>query len=157
MNSTGTAIKQEPTVRSRPGTPTWEIAYLFPTQGHWSEEDYLALETNRLVEFTDGTLEFLPMPPPFHQLIVRYLVSQLEAHVKQQASGYVLFAPLPVRLGPETYREPDVVYLKAERMPSVHRPPDGADLVMEVVSEGLENRRRDIEQKRTEYAQASIP
>lgn len=37
--------------------PTWEIADLFPAQGHWSEGDYLALETTRLVEFSHGYLD----------------------------------------------------------------------------------------------------
>src|SRR5437773_2718941 len=36
------------------------------------------------------------------------------------------------------------------------RPPDGADLVMEVVSEGSENRKRDLETKRLEFAAAGI-
>ena len=36
--------------------PAWEIAYLFPAQGAWSEDDYLSLTegTNHLVEFSDG-------------------------------------------------------------------------------------------------------
>ena len=34
--------------------------------------------------------------------------------------------------------------------------PNGADLVIEVVSEGTENRRRDLEVKRAEYAEAGI-
>jgi hypothetical protein len=34
--------------------PAWEVALLFPNQGAWSEEEYLALDTNRLVEFTHG-------------------------------------------------------------------------------------------------------
>jgi hypothetical protein len=36
---------QAPIVKSRKGTPTWEIAYLFPDQGNWSEARYLALQT----------------------------------------------------------------------------------------------------------------
>jgi hypothetical protein len=33
-------------------------------QGLWTEEQYLALtnQTNRLIEFTDGVIEVLPMP-----------------------------------------------------------------------------------------------
>ena len=34
---------------------------------------------------------------------------------------------------------------------------DGADLVMEVVSQNVESRRRDLERKRTDYAEARIP
>lgn len=32
------------------GDPTWEVAHLFPSQGAWSVADYLALDTNHLVE-----------------------------------------------------------------------------------------------------------
>src|SRR5438046_2969712 len=47
---------------TRTPEPTWEIAYLFPNQGHWSEEEYLALDGNQLVEFSRGFLEVLPVP-----------------------------------------------------------------------------------------------
>lgn len=54
--------------------PTWEIARLFPYQGEWSEEEYLALETHHLIEFDEGDLEVLPMPDIGHQRIVGFLV-----------------------------------------------------------------------------------
>ena len=44
---------------------TWEIARLFPAQGDWSEEDYFELDNNHRVEYSDGFLEFLPMPTIF--------------------------------------------------------------------------------------------
>ncbi len=44
--------------------PAWEVAHLFPAQGHWSEEEYLALNTNRLVEFDQGVIEVLPCRQP---------------------------------------------------------------------------------------------
>jgi len=122
---------------SRPGDPTWEVAYLFPAQGDWTEEEYLALDTNRLVELSDGRLEVLRTPTVLHQLIVQCLHGLLLQYVKPRRLGTVLFAPLPVRLGPKRFREPDVVYLRAERSFDVRRQPEGADLVMEVVSEGL--------------------
>ncbi|MFN3333532.1 MAG: Uma2 family endonuclease, partial [Caldilinea sp.] len=49
--------------------PAWEVALLFPAQGAWSEEDYLYLDTNHLVEFSDGKIEVLPMPSDKHQAI----------------------------------------------------------------------------------------
>jgi Uma2 family endonuclease len=141
---------------SKLGEPVWEIAELFPRQGEWTEEAYLALDTNRLVELSNGFLEFLPMPFPFHQLIVIFLFQQLQALVPSRFPGVALLAPLPVRLGQGKFREPDIVYLKPGRIQDVRRPPEGADLVMEVVSEGSENRKRDLETKRQEYAEAGI-
>ncbi len=143
-------------VKRRKGEPTWEIAMLFPSQGDWSEEEYLALDTNRLIELTDGCLEFLPMPMPYHQLIAHYFWSLLHAYVTSKGLGYVLMAPLPVRLGPGTFREPDIGFFRPHQIPNVKRQPQGADLVVEVVSEGYENRKRDLETKRVDYAKAGI-
>jgi Uma2 family endonuclease len=141
---------------SHPGEPTWEVAALYPTQGSWTEADYLCLNTNHLVEFTDGVVEFLPMPTVLHQLIVQYLHGLLHAFVAKNATGFVLFAPLPVRVAPGTYREPDIVYCRPERIPKLRSQPEGADLVMEVVSEGAEQRERDLVTKREVYAKAGI-
>ena len=56
--------------RVREADPTWEIAHLFPAQGAWSEEEYLDLPGNRLVEFSNGFLEMLPVPTTSHQALV---------------------------------------------------------------------------------------
>jgi Uma2 family endonuclease len=138
------------------GEPVWDIALLFPAQGAWTEEDYLGLDTNRLIEFDNGFVEILPMPTLFHQLIVKFLFTSLDEYVRARKIGDVLFAPLPIRLWPGKLREPDVIYLRPARLSNLHGQPDGADLVMEVVSEGKENRDRDLEIKPKEYAQAGI-
>lgn len=46
---------------------------LEPLQGLWSVEQYLALtnQTNRLIEYTDGVIEALPMPTDRHQAILQ--------------------------------------------------------------------------------------
>jgi Uma2 family endonuclease len=142
---------------SRPGEPTWGIATLFPLQGEWTEREYLALDTNRLVELSNGCLEFLPMPTVFHQLIVKYLFHLLDHFVRTQSIGEVLFAPLRIRLWEAKIREPDVIYLRPERMRNPKKPPNGADLVMEVVSGEPDDRERDLVIKRKEYAKAGIP
>jgi len=77
--------------------------------------------------------------------------------VEEHSLGQVLTAPLPVRLWPEKYREPDIVFLSSKRMQQLTgNYPEGADLVMEVVSGSDEDRRRDLETKRKEYALAGI-
>jgi len=142
---------------SRRGDPTWEIARLYPRQGEWTEEDFLALSTRLPVELSNGCLEFLPMPSFYHQLVVAWLYDTLKAYLEVSLiGGKVVFAPLPVRLWPGQFREPDIIYLSAQRVRTVQRQPEGADLVMEVVSEGSENRERDLQTKREEYAQARI-
>ncbi len=116
----------------------------------------MELGTNRLIEFSDGCIEVLPMPTKLHQQIVRFLFLLFHQFVSTRGLGEVLFAPLPIRLWPSKFRDPDIVYLRPERG-EYRGQPEGADLVVEVVSEGEENRRRDIETKRQEYARARIP
>jgi Uma2 family endonuclease len=136
--------------------PAWEIARLFPAQGSWSEEEYLCLKGNRLIEFSHGFVEVLTMPTTTHQLIVDFLVELLKAFVRPRGLGLPLFAPIRVRLWPGKFREPDVVFMLAANRDRVREEFwEGADLVMEVVSD--DDRRRDLETKRREYAQAGIP
>jgi Uma2 family endonuclease len=136
--------------------PTWEIATLFPNQGQCSEDEYLALNTNRLVEFSNGLIEILPMPTIYHQRIVAFLYNALLAFTAAGRLGEVLFAPLRVQLWPGKYREPDLMFMKGEHESRITD--DfwiGADMVFEVLSD--DDRRRDLETKRQEYAQAGIP
>jgi Uma2 family endonuclease len=90
--------KRKPTGRANEPEPTWQIARLFPAQGQWSEEEYFALDTNKLVEFSDGFLEFLPMPTIFHQLILQFLYRELESYVSAKNLGTVVIAGYKVRL-----------------------------------------------------------
>lgn len=149
-------------VRSSPrrkGEPAWDIALLYPEQGQWSDEDYLAAteSTNRLVELSDGVVEVLPMPKTSHQAIVQYLNGLLLAFVVTRKLGRILFAPLRVRLWPGTFREPDIVLMLAKHSGRIGEDFwDGADLVMEVVSGSAEDRQRDLVNKRREYARAGI-
>jgi Uma2 family endonuclease len=137
--------------------PVWDLAELFPHQGAWNEDDYLDLETNRLIEFSHGRLEVLPMPTLSHQRIVAFLYNRLLAFVGQFVTGAeVLFAPLKVRLWSGKYREPDVIVMLAGHAGRLHEQYlDAPDLVIEILSP--DNRHLDLETKRREYARAGIP
>jgi Uma2 family endonuclease len=138
--------------------PAWDVAQLFPPQGSWSEEEYLALDGNRIVEFSDGYIEVPPMPTTSHQLMVLYLYELLQAFVSRRGLGTVLVAALRVRLRPEKFREPDVVFMLKKHFRRMGEEFwEGADLIMEVVSGNKEDRRRDLVTKRKEYARAGIP
>lgn len=153
-------IRKAADIPIREAEPAWEIARLFPAQGTWSEEEYLALthDTNWLVEFSDGKIEVLPMPKMSHQLIVQFLNNLLFAFVSSANLGRMLFAPLRVRLRKAKYREPDIVVMLAEHSERMKEEFwEGADLIMEVVSDEPEDRHRDLVTKRKEYAEAGIP
>ncbi len=118
--------------QSKRGEPAWEIATLFPQQGMWSEASYLSFATNRLIELNDGCLEFLPQPTYFHELIVEFLYELLRAFVKERGLGKVMRAPLPIRLWDGQMREPDILFLRPDRLRKLaeagnRAQPDGAD------------------------------
>ena len=135
--------------------PAWDVARLFPDQGCWSEDDYLALDTNRLVEYSDGCVEILPMPTLSHQLMVVFLCQALQSFVSARGLGTVLVAAYKVKLWEGKYREPDLIFVATEHEARLGEQfSQGADLVIEIVSpEGCQ---RDLEIKRQEYAQAGI-
>ncbi len=144
-----------PEHNSELGDPTWEVALLFPSQGSWSVGDYLALDTNHLIELSGGRLEVLAMPTEEHQLIVAYFYDALKSFVAAGGLGKVLFAPMRIQLWEGKFREPDLVFLFEENATKRgNRFWRGADLVVEVVSE--DDPDRDLVVKREEYAQAGI-
>ena len=138
------------------GEPAWDLALMYPLQGDWSVENYLSLDSGMLVEYSDGFVRVLPMPSLLHQWIARFLFLALERFVSERNLGEVFFAPLPVRLTPTKYREPDIIFVRPERIRSMKGQPEGADLVVEIVSDGKESHERDYIEKRVEYAAAAI-
>lgn len=129
----------------------------FPAQGDWSESKYMWFTdlTNRLVELTDGVLEFLPMPTELHQNIVG-LFYVLWLQVLEPLGGKVVFSPLRMKVRDNKVREPDVlVLLNANDERRDNRMWYGADIVMEVISP--DDPDRDLVKKRSDYAEAKIP
>jgi Uma2 family endonuclease len=130
---------------------------LTPLQGLWTEEQYLKLTdyTNRLLEFTDGEIEVLPMPTDRHQVILALLYELFVAFIRP-TGGKVLFAPLRIQIRPGKYRESDLLlFLNARDARRQDRYWLGADLVVEIVSP--DNPKRDTVTKRADYAAAGIP
>ena len=133
------------------------LCQAMPPQGYWSDEQYLWLtdRTRRMVEFTDGRIEELPMPTATHQAIILFLLDVFNAYLRPRG-GFVLFAGLRVRIGEGKFREPDVAALRDRSDP---RNQDrfwlGADVVVEVVSP--DDPGRDLVVKRADYAEAAIP
>ncbi len=144
-----------PSPNNQDGQPAWRVALFFPEQGGWTETDYFSLDGGPLVEYEDGHVEVLDLPTKEHQRIAQFLFLMLHQFVSKHGGGEVFMAPLPIRLWPRKFREPDVVFVSSERS-ETEGYPDGADLVIEVVSPGAENRRRDLELKPLAYARASI-
>ncbi len=133
------------------------LSDVLPKQGAWSDDAYLWLTDhgNRLIEFTDGHLEELPMPTSSHQLVLLFLYDLFHTYLKPRG-GVVLVAALRMRIRAGKFREPDLLLL-LDRTDSRFRNRywQGADLVVEVVSP--DNPGRDLVEKRVDYAEAGIP
>ena len=126
-------------------------------QGCWRDDDYLWLtdRSPRLVEFTDGYLEILPMPSRGHQRVLAFLFMAFRQFLAP-AGGEALFAPLRLRIREGKFREPDLLAVRDAHDPrSGNRFWTGADVVVEVVSPDGEE--RDLIDKRSDYAEAAIP
>jgi Uma2 family endonuclease len=142
-----------------PSAQEWKdlLVDILPPQGAWSEEKYLVLTDHRirLVEFTDGFVEVLPMPTDQHQSVLESLFFAFHGFVEVRG-GKVQFAPLRPRIRAGKFREPDLLLLLSATDP---RRQDrfwlGADLALEVVSE--EKPERDLVDKRGDYAEGRVP
>ena len=137
---------------------TWKDALeeILPMQGTWTEEQYLVLtdDKRRLIEFTDGFVELLPMPTDKHQRILKLFLFAFDRFVSPRG-GTVLFAPLRLRIRPGKFREPDLLLLLSAQDPRRQdRYWTGADLALEIVSP--DNPSRDLIEKRTDYAEARV-
>ena len=142
-----------------PSAQEWKevLVQILPPQGEWSEEEYLVLtdHRNRLVEFTDGFLEILPMPTDKHQGILGFLYLAFFNFIEPRG-GKVRFSPLRLRIRPGKFREPDLLLLlSAADSRRQNRFWLGVDLALEVVSE--EKPERDLVDKRGDYAEAHVP
>jgi Uma2 family endonuclease len=141
----------------RLGEPAWAVATLFPNQGQWSEEDYFRLEAERYVELANGSIELPPLPTLFHAAIAFWFANQLTKWLETSRVGQAFLAPVPFKLFKGTIREPDIFVIPRQQTSALPSYPVAALLVMEVVSEGAEARKRDYVDKRADYAKAAIP
>jgi Uma2 family endonuclease len=130
---------------------------VLPHQGEWTEKEYLWLtdHNNRLVEFTDGYIEVLPMPTDRHQTVLQFMLLALNAFV-EPLGGTVRFCGLRLRIRKGKFREPDVLLVKNSKdRRRQNRFWKGADLTMEIVSK--DKPARDLIHKRHDYAEGRVP
>lgn len=142
-----------------PPAPAWKDALeeLLPRRGNWTEEEYLLLTDHghRLVEYTDGFVEVLPMPTDEHQNVLQFLFLAFFQFVHPRG-GKVHFAPLRLQIRPGKYREPDLLMLFSAADPRRgSRFWLGAALAVEVVSE--DKPERNLIEKRGDYAEGRVP
>ena len=107
-------------------------------------------EEHRRHEIVDGELFVTPLPRLNHQLVARDVMLALAARARDHDLGLAV-GPITVRLEDELVLEPDVVFIRKDRLEiadpegNVHGPPD---LVVEILSPSTKGYDRNLKRKR---------
>jgi Uma2 family endonuclease len=130
-----------------------------PSSIRYTYEDYLSIPegTSGRHEIVDGAL-FVTSSPSFrHQQVLSNLMWILGGLVLEHHLGKVVPGPLTVHLRDELVLEPDLLFIRAERLDVIgadgrlHGPPD---LVVEILSPS--NRSYDRDLKRKHYLENGV-
>jgi Uma2 family endonuclease len=110
-------------------------------------------------EIVDGELYVTTQPSWQHQVTCANIVGLFHAWNEQTRAGVVAIAP-GVVFSPDNAVAPDLVWVSRERLPLVlgedRKLHDAPDLVVEVLSPGAINERRDRETKLTLYSRQGV-
>jgi Uma2 family endonuclease len=131
-----------------------------PTSLRWTSADLESLpDDGKRYEIIDGELHMSKQPHYFHQYVCGKLVAKLDVWNERSRLGDVLFAP-GIIFGEDDDVAPDVVWISNSRLATALEP-DGKlhaapELVIEVLSPGSTNERRDREAKLKLYSQRGV-
>ena len=120
--------------------------------------DYFATPEGERWELIDGVLYHMAAAPNTkHQDASRNLLVRMEPHVNEHLLGVVYHAPYAVLLPGESAVEPDLLFVRTDRLRIItaracEGPPD---LVVEILSPS--NREHDLERKLELYARHGVP
>jgi Uma2 family endonuclease len=120
-------------------------------------EDYLELpDDGKQYELIEGELILNPAPIPRHQWIALNIAGELRNYHRQQGGGRALVAPIDVVLAEDVVLQPDVIFIRTERLSivgekNIHGAPN---IVVEVLSDST--RRRDEIVKRKLYERFGV-
>ncbi len=112
------------------------MASTAPAPTGWTYQQYLELDDEQRYEILDGELLVTPAPGTRHQDISRELGVRVAQFVSQRGLGKVYFAPTDVVLSEKQVVQPDILFIRAERVPEIvgERAVHGApDLVVEIL------------------------
>ncbi len=122
------------------------------SQVRYTYQDYLTIpeDTSRRHEIVDGELFVTPAPRARHQQVVTNLARILGTLAVGHGLGEVFVGPITVHLHDEGVVEPDVLFVRGDRLGIVD--PEGAvngppDLVVEVLSPSNRSYDRTIKRK----------
>lgn len=124
----------------------------------YTYQDLLSMpETHTRHEILDGELFVTPTPRLDHQRVARNLAVLMQPLIEAHGLGEVV-GPMTVRIHDEMVFEPDLIFIRADRMEiadpegHVHGAPD---LVIEILSPSTRSYDRGL--KRKKYLESGVP
>lgn len=116
----------------------------------WAEFARLPDQGSRRAEVIDDELYVTPAPTPWHQRVVARLIEVLGPFVREHDLGEVFPGPVDVIFAEGDYLEPDLVFVRRDRLGlvsdrGIEGPPD---LVVEVLSPSTAGRDRGLKRDR---------
>ena len=118
----------------------------------WTYAEFARLPTSGSTryEIIDDELVVTPAPGTRHQRIATDLITVLNTHVRAHGLGEVYAAPFDVLLAEGDFLEPDLVFVRADRLHVLSdRGVEGApDLVVEILSPSTAARDRGVKLER---------
>lgn len=122
-------------------------------------DDLLQMPDDRnRYEIINGELLVSPSPRRGHQVVAGAIYDLVSPFVRTRGLGRMFFAPIDVRFGPNDVVEPDLLYIRQDRLDIykesgvVEEPPD---LVVEIISPSSTS--IDPIRKAALYARAGVP
>jgi Uma2 family endonuclease len=119
-------------------------------------QDYFQLPEDKRYEILDGELYVVPAPNIRHQRISRRMLVALNAHIEEKGLGEVFDAPCDVVFSDENIAQPDLLFVRRERLGLLTEANLAAapDLAVEILSPGT--RQKDLAIKRKIYARFGV-
>lgn len=127
------------------------------TRARFTEEDLAAMpDDGRRYELHDGEIYVSPAPVPDHQLVSSEMHDFLR-RATRAGYGVVLAAPIEVKLRQGRVVQPDLIFIRRERLGIIGETQivSAPDLVVEIVSPP--SRKRDLGWKLRAYEAEGIP
>jgi Uma2 family endonuclease len=134
------------------------MASTAPVSTGWTYQRYLELDDEIRYEIVDGELLMTPAPGTTHQRVIRELFLRFALFVRERRIGEVFVAPYDVVLSETDVVQPDLLFIRADRVGEIvrERAVHGApDLLVEILSPS--SLKRDRWQKRELYERCGVP
>ncbi len=127
----------------------------FSPAQNYTAKDYMELPEGAPFQLIHSKLIFMPSPTEKHQAISMALGSYIFQHVTHRKLGKVWNAPLDVHFDQNNIYQPDLLFIRAERLDIIDKFVHGApDFVVEILSKSTET--KDKNDKKATYAKYGV-